>query len=337
MVATAVGDPSVLRFEQRPDPAPGERQVLVEVSHAGVNFADVVMRRGGARVQPPLVLGVEGAGVVREVGKGVSELRAGDRVAWTPTLLASSIGSYAELAVVGADQAVPVPDDVTLELAAATLLQGVTAHYLVHDIHPVGRGTRVLVHAAAGGTGRTVVQWLRHLGAEVLATVGTEEKAAVAREAGADHVIRYRDVDVVDAVRDLTDGAGVAYVVDGVGGPDFRRNLKVLADGGCVCVFGQAGGVPEPFSPIELAARGLTVRGAMSSQFLRSREETVAKANEVWAGVREGWLRPLVHDVLPLGDAATAHRRLEGRETVGKLVLAVARDAAEQAASGRGW
>jgi NADPH2:quinone reductase len=323
MVATAPGDPSVLRMEERPDPRPGDRQVVVEVSHAGVNFADVVMRRGQAGVQPPLVLGVEGAGVVRDIGAGVHELRPGDPVAWTPTLVASSIGSYAELVVVGADQAVPVPDDIGLELAAATILQGVTAHYLVHDIRPVGPGTRVLVHAAAGGTGRTVVQWLHHVGAEVLATVGSDAKAAVAAEAGAHHVIRYREVDLVDAVREVTGGAGVDYVVDGVGGPGFRANLKVLADGGTVCVFGQAGGRPEPFSPIELTARGLTVRGAMSSQFLRSRAELLVKVDEVWTGVREGWLRPLVHGVLPLAEAATAHRVLEGRETVGKLVLAV--------------
>jgi NADPH2:quinone reductase len=200
----------------------------------------------------------------------------------------------------------------------------VTAHYLVKEIRPVERGTRVLVHAGAGGTGRTVVQWLRHLGAEVFATVGTIDKGRVATEAGADHVILYDEVDLVDAVRALTGGAGVDYVVDGVGGPSFRRNLRVLAERGTVCVFGRAGGAPETFSSMELLAKGITVTGAMSSQFLRTREEYLRKGDEVWRGIRDGWLTPLVHRVVPLDDAAEAHRLLEGRHTVGKLVLRVA-------------
>lgn len=297
--------------------------MLVDVAFAGVNFADVVMRRGEAMTPLPLVIGVEGSGVVRAVGPDVDALRVGDRIAWTPSKTAASIGSYAELAVVGVDQAVPVPQDVSLETAAATILQGVTAHYLVHDICPVRVGTRVLVHAAAGGTGRLAVQWLRHLGAEIFATVGSAEKEKVALAAGADHVIRYREVDFRQAVEELTSGAGVDYVIDGVGGPSFRSNLKVLAEGGHVCVFGRAGGAPEKFSAMELVGRGLTVRGAMSTHFLRSREELVRKVGEVWSGIQAGWLVPHVHGVLPLADAAEAHRLLEGRDTVGKLVLSV--------------
>lgn len=323
VVASEAGGPEVLQIEDRPVPTPGPGTVLVRVSSVGVNFADIVMRRGEALTPLPIVPGVEGSGIIEALGSDVEGFVVGDRVAWTPTRLAAQVGSYAEHCLVGAGQIVPVPNDISLETASAVLLQGVTAHYLVHEIRPIESGTRVLVHAAAGGTGRTVVPWLRRLGAEVFATVGSEAKVAVAAEAGADHVIEYRDVDVVETVAQLTNGRGVDYVVDGVGGPEFRKNLQLLSDYGLVCLFGRAGGLPAQFSPLELVGKSLSVRGAMSNQFLRTRKELAHRAGEVFNGVREGWLKPLVHSVHSLEQAGEAHRVLEGRESVGKLLLRV--------------
>ncbi|MCF2532541.1 quinone oxidoreductase family protein [Yinghuangia soli] len=325
VVAVAAGDPSVLEFRggaasEAPVPGPGE--VLVETAYAGVNFADVFMRRGASATGFPFVPGVEGAGVITGIGPGIEGLAPGDRVAWAPVKRASHVGSYADLTVVGAEQAVPVPDDISLETAAAVLLQGLTAHYLVHDQHPIAPGTTVLVHAGAGGTGRLTVSWLKHLGATVFATVGSPAKAEVAAKAGADHVIDYTAHDFAAEILRLTGGRGVDYIVDGVGAGTFRGNLKAVADRGRICVFGQASGTPEAFSPMELVWRSITVSGGYMTNFLRDRDEVLRKAADVWQGVREGWSAPLVHDVLPLAQAAEAHRLLESRGTVGKLVLA---------------
>ncbi|WP_436772789.1 quinone oxidoreductase family protein [Yinghuangia sp. YIM S09857] len=325
VVATTAGGPLVLEPAERPAPPPGPDEVVVRTAYAGVNFADVLMRRGAAAHAFPFVPGVEGSGVVAAVGPGVDGLAPGDRVAWAPVREASRVGSYAEHSVVGAAQAVPVPADIPLDTAAAVLLQGLTAHYLVHDQHPVGPGVTVLVHAAAGGTGRIAVQWLKHLGATVYGTVGSPAKAAVAAEAGAgaDHVIDYRQGDFADEVLRLTAGRGVDYIVDGVGAGTFRADLKAVAVRGRICVFGQAAGAPEAFSPLELVARSVTVSGGYMTNFLRDRPEVLATADRVWEGVREGWLRPLVHAVLPLDRAAEAHRLLEDRATAGKLLLSV--------------
>ncbi|MDI2130105.1 quinone oxidoreductase family protein [Yinghuangia seranimata] len=327
VIAAEAGDASVLRVREAEVREPGVGEVLVRTAYAGVNFADVFMRRGLGAGPFPFTPGVEGSGVVEAVGPGVDTAAPGDRVAWAPVRAASSVGSYADLAVIGAEQAVPVPDDVSLRTAAAVLLQGLTAHYLVHDQHPVGPGVTVLVHAAAGGTGRTAVRWLHHLGATVFATVGGAAKAAVAAEAGADHVIDYTRTDFADEVLRLTGGRGVDYVVDGVGAGTFRGDLRAVADRGRVCVFGQAAGLPEAFSPMELIPRSITVSGGYMTNFLRDRAEVLGTADRVWSGVREGWLAPLVHAALPLEEAAEAHRLLENRETVGKLVLATGGDA----------
>lgn len=322
VVATEPGGPSVLQLQERPVPVPGPADVLVRTSHAGVNFADVLMRQGRSASPFPLVPGVEGGGVVEAVGERVTDVRVGDRVAWAPVKLASSIGSYAELASVGSEQCLPLPDDIDVAVGGALALQGLTAHYLATEQHPLGPGVGVLVHAGAGGTGRLVVQWAAHLGAEVIATVGSDEKAAVARAAGAAHVVNYRTGDFVEEVLALTDGRGVDYVVDGVGAGTFAGDLRVVADRGRICVVGRAAGNPETFSPLQLVARSITVSGGYMTNFLRTREEVLRKADDVWRGVREGWLSPLVHATLPLEEAADAHRLLEGRATVGKLVLA---------------
>jgi NADPH2:quinone reductase len=323
IVVRRAGEANVLALDEMPAPRPGPAQVLVDVAYAGVNFADVAMRRGETALAFPLVLGVEGSGRVASLGEGVTGFEPGARVSWAPVKRASSVGSYCEQAVVGAEQLLPVAHDVSLLHAAALTLQGLTAHYLVNEQHPLGPGVTVLVHAGAGGTGRLVVQWARHLGATVFATVSTDEKAAVALAAGAHHAIRYDTVDFVDEVRRLTHGAGVDYIVDGVGGSSFTKGLDALADNGRICIFGRAGGPPEAFSPMALTMRSLTVCGGRMTNFLRTRDEVLRKADDVWNGLRAGWLTPHVHSVEPLARAAVAHRALESRATTGKLLLEV--------------
>lgn len=318
------GDPSVLTLTDAADPAPGPGEVLVEVAYAGVNYADVAMRMGLTGMPFPLTPGVEGSGRVVELGAGVDDVAVGDRVAWCPTTAATTLGSYAERIALPVGQVLPLPDDISLLDAAAIALQGLTAHYLVTERAPITDGTTVLVHAAAGGTGRLVVQWAAHLGATVLATVSSDAKADSARTAGAHHVIRYDEVDFAEEARRLTDGVGVDYIVDGVGGSTFRGDLKALADCGTVCLFGIAGGIPEPFSPMEVFPRSLTLTGGSLTNFMRTRDEVLRKAGELWSGRREGWLLPEIDSVRPLADAADAQAALESRGTIGKLVLEVA-------------
>jgi NADPH2:quinone reductase len=316
------GDAGVLQLTRVPVPSARSDEVLVAVSHAGVNFADVLMRSHGSTTTCPFVPGVEGSGVVREVGEQVRDFVPGDRVAWAPVSGASSVGSYAEFAVVPPGQLLRVPEQVPLSIAAAVTLQGLTAQYLATDIRPLGPGDTVLVHAAAGGTGRLVVQWACHLGARVIGTVSSDEKAEVARAAGTHHVVRYDRHDVPAAVADLTGGAGVDYVVDGIGGATIRTDLACVARRGTIAVFGRAAGTPEPISPLELVPKSVALVGGYMNNFLRDRTEVDAKAARLWAAVVAGWLEPLVEE-LPLEKAAVAHERLAGRRTVGKLVLEV--------------
>ncbi len=321
------GPPSVMQVREVDDPVAGPGEALVRVVAAGVNFADVVMRSGRIPSALPLIPGVEGAGVVLAVGDGVEDVAVGDRVAWAPVMGAGAVvGSYAERESVSADGLVPVPDDVSLESAAAVMLQGLTAHYLVHDKVEVGKGTRVLVHAAAGGMGLLLCRWLSRLGAQVMGTVSTPEKAEHARAAGADQVILYEDEDFAARVLELTEGAGADYVIDGVGRTTFRKSLECLAVQGHVCLYGMASGPPEPFSPLELLPKALCVSGGMMTNFLRTRAEVLRKGAEVFDGVREGWLMPPRITALSLDEAAVAHGRLEDRGSSGKLVLRVAQE-----------
>lgn len=319
------GPPNVMQIRDVADPTAGPGEALVRVVAAGVNFADVVMRSGRIPSALPFVPGVEGAGVVVAVGAGCEDVAVGDRVAWAPVMGAGAVvGSYAELEAVSADGLVPVPDEIPLETAAAVMLQGLTAHYLVHDKVTVGRGTRVLVHAAAGGMGLLLCRWLSRLGAHVMGTVSTPEKAAHAREAGADDVILYEDEDFAARVLELTEGAGADYVIDGVGRTTFRKNLECLAVQGHVCLYGMASGPPDPISPLELLPKAICVSGGMMTNFLRTRAEVLRKGAEVFEGVREGWLAPPRVTTLPLEEAARAHALLEDRASAGKLVLQVA-------------
>jgi NADPH2:quinone reductase len=312
------GAPSVLRLEEIPTPTPGPGQALMRLMVAGVNFVDIYQRRGGYPVSLPFIPGREGAGVVEAVGEGVTTVKPGDRVAFT-----GQPGGYAEATVVPADSLIALPEDLSFEQGAAFPLQGMTAHYLLHEFRRPKQGDSVLIHAAAGGMGLLLVQWARHLGARVFGTVSTEEKAKAAREAGANEVIFYMQRDFVAEIKRLTGGRGVDLIVDGVGKSTFPGDLEAVALRGHIVIFGAASGPADPIVPNALMARSITVSGGSLGNYLLTREELLRRAGDVVAGIRAGWLRLRIAKVLPLAEAAEAHRLLEGRHTIGKLLLSV--------------
>ncbi|HXQ25856.1 MAG TPA: quinone oxidoreductase [Candidatus Acidoferrales bacterium] len=315
---TQYGEPNVLQLQDIPQPKPGPGEALVRVQATGVNYADVYMRNGAARMAaPPFTPGIEGAGVVEGVGEGVSEVKAGDRVAYATT----SLGSYAEYHAVKAAHLAPLPKEISAEDGAAVILQGLTAHYLLFEFYPIKRGSTVLVHAAAGGMGLILVQWLKHLGAVAIGTVSTEEKAKVAREAGADHVINYAKQDFAEEAKKLTGGKGVDYIIDGVGKTTFTKNLDAVRNRGWATVYGMASGPADPLVPNSLMTKALTISGGSLFNFMATRDELLGRANDVFKGLREGWLKLHVDRAFTLPQAAEAHRLLEGRQTVGKLIL----------------
>jgi NADPH:quinone reductase len=315
------GDPSVMQLVDIPQPTPGPGDALVRVRAAGVNFADIYFRTGAGRVPIPFpyTLGMEGAGIVEAVGNRVEEVKVGDRVSYTTR----ELGSYAEYHVVKAASLVPLPNELSIEDAAAVTLQGMTAHYLLHEFYPIERGSTVLVHAAAGGMGLLLVQWLKHMGAIAIGTVSTREKAEVARAAGADHVVLYSQDDFAEEVRKLTNGRGVDYVIDGVGKTTFTNNLEALRIRGWATLFGMASGPADPLSPHALAAKSITISGGALFNYTATRKELLQRMNDVFKGLREGWLKLRVEHSLPLAQAAEAHRLLGGRRTTGKLILTV--------------
>ena len=315
------GDPSVMQLVDVPEPKPGPGEALVRVHSAGVNYADIYFRTGAGRapIPFPYTLGMEGAGVVEAVGERVGEVKVGDRVSYTTR----ELGSYAEYHVVNAMSLVLLPKELSFEDAAAVTLQGLTAHYLLHDFYPIKRGSIVLVHAAAGGMGLLLVQWLKHMGAVAMGTVSTQAKAQVARAAGADHVILYAQDDFAEEAKKLTNGRGVDYVIDGVGKTTFTRNLDALRVRGWATIFGMASGPADPISPNALAAKSITISGGALFNYTATREELLRRMNDVLKGLREGWLKLRVEHAFPLAQAAQAHRLLEGRQTTGKLILTV--------------
>jgi NADPH:quinone reductase len=319
----AFGDPSVLQLQDVPVPTLKSGEALVRVVAAGVNFADVVMRRGDLPIPLPNIPGVEGAGVVEAIAPDVTDFKTGDRVAWAPVLAAANTGSYAQYQAVHREQLLPLPDDLSFEHAAAVTLRGLTAHYLVHDQFAIQNGTTVLVHAAAGGMGLMLVQWLKRLGATVIGTVSTESKAEQARKAGADHIVFYAREDFVAKTLELTGGRGADYIIDGVGRATFSKNLDAVAPRGKICIFGHASGFPDPISPLQLIPKSISISGGYMTNFLRTRAEVLGKAREVFDAVREGWLSAGISAVFPLEQAAQAHARLEQRESSGKLILAI--------------
>jgi len=315
------GDPSVMHLADIPQPKAGPGEVLVHVRVSGVNFADVYMRNGSARVPVPFPItpGLEGAGTVAAIGEGVGEVKVGERVAYATR----GNGSYAEYDVVKVGHVAPLPEGLTFEQGAASILQGMTAHYLLHEYYPVRRGSTVLVHAAAGGMGLILVQWLKHLGAVAIGTVSTDAKAKIAREAGADHTINYATQDFVEEAKKITGGKGVDYIIDGVGKTTFTKNLQALRDRGWATIFGMASGPAEAIVPNSLMTKALTISGGSLFNFMVNREEMLGRARDLFVGLREGWLKLHVDRILPLEQAAEAHQLLESRQTTGKLLLKI--------------
>ncbi|MGC5168316.1 quinone oxidoreductase family protein [Luteimicrobium sp. DT211] len=322
VVCQEAGGPEVLAVADRPDPSPGPGQLVVELAAAGVNFIDTYLRAGVYPASYPHVPGSEGAGVVVGVGDGVAGVAVGDRVAWE-----SAPGSYAERVVVPADRAVPVPDGVPLETAAALMLQGLTAHYLVTSTYPVRDGDDVLLHAGAGGVGLLATQLAVARGGRVITTVGSAEKEELSRGAGAADVVRYRELDDVAAdlprvVRDLTGGEGVHVVYDGVGKDTFDASLASLRRRGTLVLFGGASGQVPPFDIQRLNRAGsLFLTRPTLSDYVVTRDELLGRAAELFAAVEDGTLDVRVGATYPLADAPDAHRALEGRRTTGKVLL----------------
>lgn len=316
-----VGTPEVLRWQDVPDlTAPAPCQARVKLMAAGVNYIDVYLRSGTYLhdFPIPIIPGLEGAGIVEAVGEGVEIVKPGDRVAYY-----GALGSYAEATNVPVDRLIPLPDDITFKQGAAFPLQGVTAQYLLHDYVDLKPGMTVLIHAAAGGLGLLCVQWAKHLGAQVIGTVSTEAKAQAAYAAGADHVILYTQQDFVAETKRFTDGRGANLVLDGVGKATFAGSLGATAMDGTAVSYGWSSGRPDPISPTDLIRRSLRIAGADLANKAPTREILLRRANAVLEGIGAGWLHLQVDQALPLQKAAEAHRRLESRASIGKLVLTV--------------
>lgn len=322
ILATEPGGPDVLVPDEIPDPLPGPRDLLVRLSAAGVNFIDTYRRTGAYPMPFPHVPGSEGSGVVEAVGREVREFAVGDLVAW-----ASAPSSYAELVVVPESIALHVPDGVSEEVAAALPMQGITAHYLATSTFPVLQGQDVLVHAGAGGVGLLLTQLAAVRGARVITTVGSAEKEALSRAAGASDVIRYTELadlttELPELVRDLTGGRGVHTVFDGVGATTFEASLASLRPRGGLALFGAASGPVPPFDPQRLNAAGsVFLTRPTVGHYTATREELTGRADELFAAVAAGTLDVRVGATYPLHQAADAHRALEGRATTGKVLL----------------
>lgn len=318
----ALGGPEVLSYEETADPSPAAGEALIRIEAIGVNYLDVYYRSGfhwggHHRRTLPYVPGAEAAGTVVEVGPAVTEVRTGDRVAYG---ISNGQGSYAELAAVPAWHLVPVPPAVDLPVAAAAMLQGMTAHYLSHTTYPVGTGDTALVHAAAGGTGMLLVQMARMLGAKVIGTASSPEKQERAVHAGAESVIGYENF--ASEVRRLTDGHGVNVVYDSVGKETFEQSLDCLAPLGALVIYGQSSGAVPPFDTAILNAKGsLCLCRPSLTHHTRSREEVLRRAADVLRWIEQGRLGIAIARTFPLRDAAEAHRALAGRATSGKILL----------------
>lgn len=321
MVRTIVvgehGGSGVLQVEERDPGAPGPGSVRIRSSASGVNFIDVYMRTGLYPRPTPFVLGLEGAGVVEAVGPGAEGVAEGDRVAW-----ASVPGSYAEALISPADRVVPVPECVSDEVAAAAMLQGMTAHYLIHGVRETAPGDFALVHAAAGGVGLLLIQMLKAAGARVMGTCSTQEKEALARRAGADEVVRYTETDFSSAAREWTGGRGADVVYDSVGLTTFDASLKSLRPRGLLCLYGQSSGVVPPFDLNQLNAMGsLFVTRPSLAHYTASRAELLERAGAVLGAIASGALEVRIGARFPLEEAGAAHDALEARRTTGKLLL----------------
>jgi NADPH2:quinone reductase len=317
VLALRPGGGEVLDYTEIPDPEPGPGEVLVATARAGVNYIDVYAREGRRPAAFPLVLGREGSGTVVEVGEGVTSLAEGDRVAWP-----AAEGSYAELVVVSAEGLVKLPADVGFEVGAALPLQGITAHYLATDTFPLSPGDNCLIHAAAGGVGLLLTQVAKLRGATVFATAGTDEKVALARDAGADHVVNYRETSFKEAIEGLAGPNAIDVVYDGVGAATFAEGLDLLRPRGTMVTFGNASGAPAAIEPAVLAEKGsLFLTRPTMHNYIATRTELERRMTDLFDWFAGGQLSVRIGAEFPLASAAEAHSALEGRSTTGKVLL----------------
>lgn len=317
IVVSEKGGPEKLVLRDVSDPGPGPGELLVEVKAAGLNFIDTYHRGGLYPMDFPMTPGLEGAGVIRSAGGDVEGFSEGDRVGWV-----NSIGSYAELNVVDAEGAIPIPDEVTDDEAAAVLLQGITAHYLAKDTFPLSSEHRCLIHAGAGGVGLLLTQIAKLAGAEVVTTVGTENKAELSRRAGSDHVIVYTQEDFREVIVGTYGSSGIDVVFDGVGAATFEKGLDVLKPRGMMVTFGNASGPVPEISPLELMRRGsLFLTRPTMFDYIETREKLLERASDLFEWIADNELDVRIGEHFQLADAAEAHRALEGRRTTGKVLL----------------
>jgi len=311
------GGAEVLTVVDVPVPQPKPNEIVVKVSAVGINYIDIYYREGRYPLPLPFTVGSEAAGTVHAMGSEVKSWKPGDRLAYCMAL-----GSYAEYAAIPADRAVRLPERVSDQQAAAAMLQGMTAHYLVRSTYPLKKGEIALIHAAAGGVGLLLVQMAKQIGARVIATVGTDEKAKLAREAGADDVIVYTRQDFEAETKRLTDGKGVHVIYDGVGKTTFDKDLNLLRPRGYLALFGASSGPVPPFDPILLSQKGsIFLTRPSLAHYVASREELEQRSREVCEQISGGKLKLHIGHVYKLSEAAQAHRDLEGRKTTGKLLL----------------
>jgi NADPH2:quinone reductase len=314
---TQTGGPEVLQLADLPIPQPKPHEAVVKIAASGVNFIDVYYREGRYKVSLPFVPGQEAAGTVTLVGADVKSVKPGDRVAW-----AMILGSYAQYAALPADRLVPIPSGVTDQQAASVMLQGMTAQYLIYDTFPLKRGQTALIHAAAGGVGLLLVQMAHNIGARVIATVSTDEKAELAKQAGADEVILYTQTDFEAETKRLTNGHGVDVIYDSVGKTTFEKGLNLLRPRGMMVLFGGSSGAAPSLDPIQLSQKGsLYLTRPNLGNYIAATEELQARSSAVFKMIAEGKLKLRVEHIYPLADAHQAHRDVEGRKTTGKLLL----------------
>lgn len=311
------GGPDKLVYEEIPMPPPGPGQVLVRIRSVGVNFIDIYFRKGLYPAATPFIPGMEASGIVEELGDGVFGIKPGDRVAYAMTL-----GSYAEYAVVDAEKLIQIPESMDFESASAILLQGMTAHYLTHSTFPLKKGTILLLHAAAGGVGLLLTQIASRIGAYVIATVSTDEKAVLALQAGADHVILYSQTDFEVEVKKITDGTGVDVVFDSVGHDTFDKSLNCLKPRGTMVLFGQSSGPVPPMDPNILNPKGsLYLTRPSLAHYIATRDELLWRAGDIFRWYRDKNLKVRIGATLSLNEAPGAHRLLESRNPGGKVLL----------------
>jgi NADPH2:quinone reductase len=311
------GGPEVLTLEEIPVPEPKASEARVKIEAIGVNYIDVYQRTGLYPLQTPFTLGMEGAGVVDELGEGVKEVKKGDRVAY-----AMILGSYAEYAIVPAAKLAPLPANIDSKSAVALMLQGMTAHYLTHSTYDLKKGETALIHATAGGVGLLLTQIAKLRGANVIGTVSTEAKSQLAKEAGADHMILYTQTDFAAEVKKITNGKGLHVIYDSVGQTTFDKGLDCLRPRGYMVLFGQSSGPVSPFDPGKLAGKGsLFLTRPTLAHYTLDRAELLQRANDLFTWTASGKLKLRIGKTFPMAEAAEAHRQLEGRKTTGKVIL----------------